>query len=146
MRVLVDTNILLYAINTEALQHETARPYLDALLKSGDPWCLTWVNIYEFLSYATHPRCVSRPLSPKRAWDVVRLILAHPRLELLVETEKHPSVLEHILENSGNARGAFFHDCHIAALMQEHDVPAIATADTDFHKFRFLKVIDPTRP
>lgn len=137
---------LLHKLKEEAPQHETARPYLDALLKSGDPWCLPWVNIYEFLSYATHPRGVSRPLSSKHAWDVVRLILAHPRLELLVETEKHSSVLEHILEKSGNARGAFFHDCHIAALMQEHDVPVIATADTDFHKFRFLKVIDLTRP
>ena len=35
------------------------------------------------------------------------------------------------------------HDCHYAALLKEHAVKEIATADSDFKKFDFLKVINP---
>jgi len=35
------------------------------------------------------------------------------------------------------------HDVHTAVLMREHGIREICTRDTDFHRFPFLKVIDP---
>ena len=35
------------------------------------------------------------------------------------------------------------HNLHIAALMREHGVTEIRTADTDFHQFKFLQVVNP---
>lgn len=39
--------------------------------------------------------------------------------------------------------GNVVHDLHIAALMVEHGVTEIRTADTDFHQFEFLRVRNP---
>ena len=35
-----------------------------------------------------------------------------------------------------------FHDLHIAAVMREHGITEIG-ADTDFHQFKFLRVVNP---
>lgn len=145
MRVLIDTNILLYAVNKDAHQHGSAAKYLERFLHSGERWCLAWVNVYEFLSVVTHHGCLPKPLNAQEAWDTARVFLECPSLELLVETPRHQDVLRKILDHVTGARGAFYYDCHIAALMQEHDVSIIATADSDFRKFGFLKVVDPTR-
>lgn len=145
MRVLVDTNILFYALNKDAPEHERAAAYLERLWGSGDRWCLSWTNVYELLKLLTHAAVLPRPLSTREAWDVAERILSHPALELLLETETHRRCLDQVLADVSGARGAFLHDCRIAALMSEHDVRTIATADSDFRKFSFLKVINPIR-
>lgn len=145
MRVLVDTNLIFYALNMDSPQHVRASSYLRQLWKAGDRWCLAWANVYELLNLLTHPAVLPRPLTWQQAWPAVERLLAHPELEMLVETPRHGEVLREVLGDVTGARGAFFYDCRLAALMREHDVPAIATADTDFRKFRFLRVVDPTR-
>ncbi|MBI2346815.1 MAG: hypothetical protein HYV03_08085 [Deltaproteobacteria bacterium] len=42
-----------------------------------------------------------------------------------------------------SAKGNFVHDCHYAALLKEHAIDELATADADFKKFDFLKVLNP---
>jgi predicted nucleic acid-binding protein len=39
--------------------------------------------------------------------------------------------------------GNILHDVHTAVLMREHGIREICTRDTDFHRFPFVKVIDP---
>jgi predicted nucleic acid-binding protein len=39
--------------------------------------------------------------------------------------------------------GNRLHALHIAALMTEHGVVEIRTADLAFHQFRFLRVVNP---
>jgi predicted nucleic acid-binding protein len=43
-----------------------------------------------------------------------------------------------------SARGNFLHDVRYAVLLREHGVRRICTADSDFKKFDFLDVMDPT--
>jgi predicted nucleic acid-binding protein len=40
-------------------------------------------------------------------------------------------------------RGNLLHDAHTAILMREHGIRRIYTRDADFHRFRFLEVLDP---
>ena len=37
------------------------------------------------------------------------------------------------------------HDLHTSTLMREHEVSRIYTRDTGFHRFSFLRVVDPVR-
>ena len=46
-------------------------------------------------------------------------------------------------EEVPDLRGNLVHDAHTAVLMREHGVRDIFTRDTDFHRFPFLRVIDP---
>ena len=42
-----------------------------------------------------------------------------------------------------DVRGNLVHDAHTAILMHEHGIREIYTRDADFHRFSFLRVVDP---
>lgn len=143
MRLLVDTNILLYAANRDCPEHATARSVLGRLYSEGTPWCLSWGILYEFMRVATHRAVFPSPLTAGQASGFLAPFLDSELVTVLAPTDRHRSVLSRILEKRPSASGNLFHDIHTAALMQEHGVEEILTSDTDFLQFDFLKVTDP---
>jgi uncharacterized protein len=143
MRRLIDTNILLYAVNRDCPEHARAKSYLSAHLSSGEPWCLSWGVVYEFLRVATHPRVFPNPLSGKQAMAFLHPLLEHSAVTLLSETENHARLLEKTMGELSHCAGNLVHDLHTAVLLREHGVPEIVTADTDFLQFKFLQVSNP---
>jgi toxin-antitoxin system PIN domain toxin len=138
-----DTNLLLYAANRQALEHPVAKEILEQWRSNAESWFVTWSIVYEFLRVATHPRVFERPLTFAKAWDFVRSLFSSPSLGILTETDHHLDVLGDLAQEYPHLRGNHVHDLHIAALMKEHGVSTICTADTDFHQFRFLRVVNP---
>lgn len=139
----IDTNLLLYAVNGDAADHDRARALLDAYRHGERPWFLTWGIVYEFLRVSTHPRIFPEPLTLPVARGWIARLLAGPNAGLLVETDRHTEVLEELVAQHPRLIGNAVHDLHTAALMKEHGVPEIRTADTDFHQFPFLRVVNP---
>ncbi|MGH9431153.1 MAG: type II toxin-antitoxin system VapC family toxin, partial [Terriglobia bacterium] len=66
-----------------------------------------------------------------------------PSFGILVETDRHEEVVRELTREYPRMSGNRLHDLHIAALMREHGVTEIRTADTDFHEFKFLRVVNP---
>lgn len=143
MRFLVDTNVLVSATFAELPGNSSALRFLERVLASDTPWCLTWVNVYEYLRVSTHARVFETPLRWHQAMAQCAELLRHPSLDMLVETERHASALEAVVKEAGGASGNFVHDCHIAALMREHDVTWIVTADAHFRRFPGMEVTAP---
>lgn len=143
MRLLVDTNILIYGANTDCGEHASARRFLTGLVEERIPWCLTWGIIYEFLRVSTHARILPRPMTADGALHYVNAFLDRDEVTVLTPTGRHRSVLEKTLGEISRAAGNLFHDIETAVLLREYGVPEIATADTDFLQFRFLKVVNP---
>jgi len=139
----VDTNLLLYAVNPDSPDHKLARAGLEEWRMGARSWFLTWGLIYEFLRVSTHPDVFRRPLDLDTAWAWVTAVLAGRRSGILVETDRHGEVLAELARGHPRLRGNPIHDLHTAALMREHGVTEIRTADTDFHQFRFLDVVNP---
>jgi predicted nucleic acid-binding protein len=52
-------------------------------------------------------------------------------------------MLRESLRDVPEPRGNVFHDVHIAALMWEHGIPTILTADKGFRRFKEIAVTDP---
>jgi uncharacterized protein len=142
----VDTNLLLYAVNPDADEHSVARALLDEWRADDQPWFLTWGIAYEFLRVSTHPKVFPKPLMLARAQEWLDVLLRTPGLSVLLETDRHREVLREIAEEYPRLKGNILHDTHIAALMREHGVTEIRTADTDFHQFDFLTVVNPLEP
>ena len=143
MRFLVDTNILLYAVNLRFPEHARARQFLDRHIADATPWCLTWGVIYEFLRVATHPRVFPEPLSAARAYGFIAGLLEHDSVTVLVPTGRHLELLQRTLEELSHPAGNLVHDIATAVIMREYGVREIVTADTDFLQFRFLQVRNP---
>lgn len=139
----VDTNLLVYAAIRESPQHKRAQHLVQAWADSADPWSVTWSIIYEFLSVSTRHLIYPRPLSFSEAWSFIQTLRISPPFEILTETERHLEVIDELVREYPHMSGTRFHDLHIAAIMREHGITEIRTADTDFHQFKFLRVTNP---
>jgi uncharacterized protein len=139
----VDTNILLYAVNREAPEHDVARAAVERYRQGTGLWFLTWGVVYEFLRVSTHRAVFDRPLSIADAWSWIAAVRAAPGCRILAETERHPEVIGELAARHPRLAGNPVHDLHTAALMLEHGIFEVRTADTDFHQFPFLRVVNP---
>ena len=144
--MLIDTNILLYAFDEFSPRHASCVAFVKSVLRANTPWNIAWQNIYEFLRNATRPNYFKNPLTFAEAMSFLDALMAHPRLTILAETDRHREYLAEALKTIPNPRGIFFHDVHLAALCLEHGIRKIATTDIEFRKFPFLEIIDPTAP
>ena len=139
----VDTNILLYAVNPDSPDHARARSALEEWRSDGSPWFLTWGIAYEFLRVSTHRRVFHDPLALTQAHSWLDALLETPGLGVLVETDRHRRGLDELARAHPRVSGTLLHDLLTVALMKEHGVSEIRTADTDFHQFPSVRVTNP---
>ena len=139
----VDTNLLIYAVDEDFAEQRQMRQLLEQWGSASETWYLTWSIVYEFLSVSTQRKAFAHALSFSQAWDFVEGLWAFPSFDILLETERHSDVIRELAREYPHTSGTRFHDLHIAAIMREHGITEIRTADTDFHQFQFLRVINP---
>ncbi|MBI5510221.1 MAG: PIN domain-containing protein [Deltaproteobacteria bacterium] len=140
--IAVDTNILVYARRAEAPHHRRAKTILHELAEGDAAWALSWTCICEFLRVVTHPRVFDPPTKIDEALDDLESLLQSPALVLVGEGPAHFSHLRRMVIDGG-ATGNLVHDAHIAALMVEHGVKELWTADRDFARFPGLRCRNP---
>lgn len=139
----VDTNVLVYAADASAPEHEVCRGSLQSWRVRATPWYLTWGIVYEFLRVITHTRVLRQPWEAAEAMAFVEALLASPPAKVLAATARHASIMKEIVAEVPHLSGNLWHDAHTAALMREHGIKQIITRDTHFHRFPWLEVVDP---
>lgn len=139
----VDTNVLVYAADERAPEHERCRALLEGWRGRNGAWYLTWGIGYEFLRVVTHPRVFRRPWSADQALRFLVALRESPGLGILVPTERHARVLAEVFGEVPLLAGNLMHDAETAVLMREHGIRLICTRDTDFHRFPFVEPVDP---
>jgi len=146
MAGIIDTNILLYAVNADAEEHRVAADFLREAGRSADQWYLTEGILYEFLRVSTHPKVFEKPLSWKAAVQFLRPFLGSPSFRVLAAEETHWAIMEKVLSKLIHPAGNLFFDIRTVVLMHEHGIREIYTTDTDFLQFAGIKVVNPLLP
>lgn len=139
--ILVDANLLIYAINEDLPQHRLAREWWESALSGEETVGLPWIVILAFLRITTHGRILVRPLSPEIALSYVQEWLDQPCTLAVAPGRAHWQVLRNLLEATGTA-GNLTSDAHIAALAIEHGA-TVCSADNDFRRFPGVKHVNP---
>ena len=139
----VDTNVLVFAADEFAAEHMRCRQLLEKWRRQRGTWYLTWGIAYEFLRVVTHPRVLKKPWTAAAARGFLSALQASPGLIMLFPTERHSDVLNEVMRDVPSLAGNIWHDVETAVLMREHGIRRICTRDPDFHRFRFLEVVDP---
>jgi toxin-antitoxin system PIN domain toxin len=139
--MLLDANLLLYAVNSRATQHETASRWLTEQLNGPRRVGLPWQSLGAFLRISTHPRAFAHPLTPASAWDIVAAWLAAPATWIPVPGPSHPEILGDLIVRY-ELRGNLVPDAQIAALALEHGL-SVCSADTDFARFAEVRWENP---
>jgi uncharacterized protein len=139
--MLLDANLLLYAVHEGAAQHEATTEWLTAQLNGPRRVGLPWQSLAAFLRISTHPRAFEHPLAPATAWEHVEDWLAAPAAWIPEPGPEHARVLGELIATY-DIRGNLVPDAQLAALAIEHGV-ALCSADTDFARFSQLRWINP---
>jgi len=116
----VDANVLLYSVNSDAPQHTTATNWIDRALSGAETVAF------------------GRPLTSSEALDAVEAWLAQPSAVVVEPTRRHLGTLRGLVAATG-AAGNLVNDAHMAAICVEHDAEMV-TFDADFTRFDGLRL------
>lgn len=130
---LVDTNVLLYAVDSTARHHAASRDWLSGALLGTETVAFAWTALLGFVRIATHPRIYVRPLETEEAIAQAQRWLRAGPSRLLEPGPEHLAALARVLAPLG-AGGNLVADAHLAALALEHRA-TIVTFDNDFDRF-----------
>jgi len=146
MAGIIDTNILLYAVNADADEHDVSANFLRQAAHSADQWYFTEGILYEFLRVSTHSKVFEKPLSWKAAAQFLSPFLHNQNFRIIAAEDTHWDMLEEVLSKLHHPAGNLFFDIRTVVLMREHGIREIYTADTDFLQFPGIKVVNPLSP
>lgn len=138
---ITDVNLLLYALDTSAARHGTAKRWLEEQLSGTETFAFAWAVLLAFIRLSTNPRIFEQPLEPGEAFELVEGWLAQPCATIVHPTDRHATLLRELLEPLGTA-GNLTSDAHLAALAIEHGAE-LCSSDSDFSRFPGLRWLDP---
>jgi toxin-antitoxin system PIN domain toxin len=139
--MLIDANLLLYAVHRQSPFHVTAREWLTEQLNGARRVGLPWQSLTSFVRIATHPRALERPLPPADAWARVTDWLSADIAWIPEPGERHATILGDLIVRH-DVRGNLVPDAGLAALALEHGL-TLCSADTDFARFTDLRWENP---
>lgn len=139
--MLIDANLLIYAVDAAVPEHAKASAWLTDRLNGDVRVGIPWESLSAFLRISTHPRATTQPLQPADAWRFVDDWLAVDLVWVPVATERHADVLGGLIDRY-RVSGNLVPDAHLAALAIEHGLE-ICSADTDFARFTEVRWRNP---
>lgn len=139
--ILVDANLLIYAVDGDSPHHERARRWLEDALSGSESVGIPWIAALAFMRITTHPGIMRKPLAAESAIRYIDGWLRQPFVKLIGPGEKHWPILRNLLTASGSA-GNLTSDAHLAALAIEQGA-TVASADNDFRRFAGVTHLNP---
>ncbi len=137
----VDTNVLLYAVNSASPHHAQVKRWWEDLLNGDESAAVPWVCILAFIRISTNPRVFPSPLQSEQALATVDTWLKHPMVHVPREHDNHWDTFRYLIEGCG-AAGNLSTDAHLAALAISHGA-VLASCDSDFSRFPGLRWENP---
>lgn len=139
--VLLDVNVLIYAVNESAPQHERVRLWIETARHADDLLALCWDTLSGFVRIATNPRSGMQVLSRDEALDFVDAWLGLPDARVIGPVAGHYEIFRSLLDES-QAVGNLVTDAHLAAIAIGNGAK-LASCDIDFARFSKLRWINP---
>jgi toxin-antitoxin system PIN domain toxin len=142
--MLLDANILLYAVDSTSPFFRRSAAWLEAALNGDRRVGLPWQTLGAFVRISTHPRVAAQPLSADRAMAYVDSWLSADPTWVPPATERTAAVLARLLVDH-QITGNLVPDAQLAALAIEHGL-TVCSADTDFARFDEVRWENPLNP
>lgn len=142
--ILVDTNLLTYAVNRDAINHEASREWLQETFSGTVQVGLPWICVLAFLRVTRHSRIFPVSLQSNQALAYVESWLAQPFVDAVAPGEGHWTVFHNLLRTTGSA-GNLTADAHVAALAIEHGATVCST-DHDLNVSQACTPGNPLEP
>ena len=139
--ILVDANLLIYAVNSDSTHHAKARSWWEQTLSASEEVGFAWIVILAFIRITTRPGILSNPLTPEQAIAYVDEWLAQPYVSFVDGGENQWQVFRNLQLQVGTA-GNLTSDTMLASLAIELGA-AIYSADYDFRRLVGVRHVNP---
>ncbi|HVW07766.1 MAG TPA: type II toxin-antitoxin system VapC family toxin [Bryobacteraceae bacterium] len=139
--IIVDLNLLIYAVNTDAPCHRNAKSWLEGAISGTETVGLPWTVVLAFLRITTRPGLFRKPLKVEAAFELLDAWVHQPSVTVLEPAAGHLRLLQSLILPLGTA-GNLTSDAHLAALAIEHGAELCST-DNDFARFPRLRWRNP---
>lgn len=139
--ILLDANLLIYAVNRDLPQHKAAKTWLEKTFSESENVGLPWISLLAFLRLCTNPRVFKAPIKVEEAIAYVDEWLALPAVSLVIPGLRHWEIFRTLVMQCGTA-GNLTTDAHIAALALEGG-GTVYSADNDFRRFPGIRHVNP---
>jgi uncharacterized protein len=139
--IILDVNILIYAVNRDAPLHSLANSWLEATLSGAETIGIPWTVLLAFLRLTTRAGLFRNPLPLDVSFDLIDSWLEQPSVIIIEPGPRHRTILRELLLAIGTA-GNLTSDAHLAALALEHRAE-LYSFDQDFVRFPGLKWRNP---
>jgi hypothetical protein len=137
---LVDANLLLYATNPAAPQHQKAAAWFDAEMNGGEVLALPSASLMAFLRISTDGRILKPPLSVEVALEYVQDWIEWESTFVPEPAPNHFALVAELLRAA--PRSKLVPDAHLAALAISHGL-TLCSNDVDFRLFKGLRLLNP---
>lgn len=139
--ILVDANLLVYAVVEEMPDNARAARWLEERLNGVDRMGIPWPSLVAFLRVVTNSRVFRAPMDSATAWRQVEAWIACPIVWIPNPTPRHVEIFGKLVTDA-RATGNLVHDAHLAALALEHGL-TVASTDGDFARFSGVRWVNP---
>lgn len=130
---LLDVNVVLAAHRDDHPLFEPARPWLDGLMRSGEPFSVTDLVAGSFIRLATNRRIFLKPTPTDDAFAYLRALRDQPGHLTLSPGPGHLDIFERLCRTS-DATGDLAPDAQLGAIAVEHG-GEVVSFDRDFARF-----------
>jgi uncharacterized protein len=140
--ILLDANVLVYALNVDAPQHPECLAVIQHAATRAMPGVLVPQVLIECYSVITSPRRVASPTPPENAWRVMR------SLSEAIETKSVPESFFDDLESLVTRhprRGRDIFDLALVAQMRRHGIRTICTCSARDFAITGIRAIEPAQ-
>lgn len=141
-----DTNLLLYALNSDCPEHHDARSFFDALPTEPGSVAICELVLIELYVLLRNPAVVKNPLNAADAVTLIQNFRRHPTWTLIDYPGPFSGVMENVwqLAAQPNVGRRVVFDARIALTLRHHGVNEFATRNTShFTGLGFARVWNP---
>jgi predicted nucleic acid-binding protein len=143
-KILLDTNILVYAHDKEAPQQSKAQKIMFSALEEQNA-AISWQSLLEFYNVVTDERKVSSPISPKQTEEIIEDYLGSEFVLIYPDASSYTYAIKLAAKLGLKGRQRIF-DALLAVTMQQWKITTIYTNDVAHFKiFPNIHVINPFR-
>src|ERR1700737_2243935 len=95
--ILLDANILIYAVNEDAPINRKAKSWLESAISGPDTVGFSWNVLLAFLRITTRPGLFRNPLSVETSLDLIASWLEQPPATIVSAGPRHLRILRELL-------------------------------------------------
>ena len=141
-----DTNLLLYSLNKDCTEYDSARGFFNSLPNSIGEVAICELVLIELYVLLRNPAVIKQPLSAVDAASLVQTFRQHPTWSLIDYPGANSNVMEEVWRMAAqptHGRRVVF-DARLAFTLRHHGVTKFATRnESHFTSFGFERVYNP---